>query len=84
MSTQGNDSDDEKEDVAKDTQVPMNWHMLPRSVLTDIAKSFKAKHIIDCAPWMNHAVVELTKMGISYFALCATELQQEQIKQNNQ
>ena len=57
--------------------IPLSFHCLPVSVMLDLVIAYEAKHVLDLTPTPMQLDGELAKRGISYFALCGTEVQKE-------
>ena len=73
--------DDDIDDTAvvddDEDSVPISWHALPITVVTDLCAGFNIKHVIDLCPTPMNLGYELISRGISYFAVCSTAKQTE-------
>ena len=54
---------------------PINYHVLPITVVTDYVQGFGVKHVIDFTPTPLPLAIALSKLGVSYAAFCATDSQ---------
>lgn len=74
------DDDDDQPDEesaavadSPDAQVPIAYHMLPSTVLTDLVDAWSVRHVLDFTPSPGDAMVKLVESGVSYFGLCASD-----------
>ena len=65
------------DDPPKEPPLPMNYHVLPVTVLTDLAKSHKCKHVIDFCPSVMPLAIEFVKSSVSYLGICGTAVQRD-------
>ena len=84
------DNDDEPQDdevepgndeqAPGEDQVPISYHCLPVSVITDFVEALGVKHVIDLTPSPLGIGAKLLELGCSYFALCASEVMRDKLK----
>jgi hypothetical protein len=56
---------------------PINYHALPITVISDFVEGFNVKHVIDLTPTPLNLAFQLAQLGVSYVALCATEVMKD-------
>ena len=61
--------------------VPISYHCLPTTVVTDFVQGFGITHIIDLTPTPLDLAFKLAALGCSYVALCASEQMRDHLKQ---
>ena len=61
--------------------VPISYHCLPVTVVTDFVQGFGITHIIDLTPTPLDLAFQLAALGCSYVAVCATDKIREHLKQ---
>ena len=66
---EADNNDDDEDGIAK---IPINFHVLPVSVIMDFVVAWKVKHVLDFMPTPLPLALALVEKGISYFALCGT------------
>ncbi len=77
-----NDDDliDDDNDVAEADSFPINYHALPVHAISDLARAFNVKHVIDLMPNPLNLGYELMSHGCSYVAVCATSTMKDYLK----
>ena len=75
------EDDTEAAPQTSDGKVPISYHTLPISVITDLVAGFDIKHIIDLGPSPLNLGFEFARRGCSYVALCATSVQKEYLQE---
>jgi hypothetical protein len=73
--------DDDTPSSTTQAGVPISYHCLPTSVITDFVQGFGITHIIDLAPTPLNLAFKLAELGCSYVALCASEQMRMHLKQ---
>ena len=75
------DQDEEEPDTEESNKtVPISWHCLPSSVVTNLVDGFNVKHLIDLAATPTPLAFEVISKGGSYVGVTATPMMNSTLK----